>query len=80
MQMDDYDHEKVAEMVLALLYLMLHHGNRAWKGMSWQAMNDLFEAGYIEEPRNKTKSVMLTKHGLARSEELFRLRFGRDRV
>jgi hypothetical protein len=80
MQLDDYDHEKVAEMILALLYLTLHDGNRAWKGIPWQAMNDLFESGYIEDPRNKTKSVVLTKHGLARSEELFRIHFGRDRV
>ena len=34
----------------------------------------------VEEPRNRTKSVVLTKHGPARSEELFKVHLGRDRV
>lgn len=76
---DAYDHEKVAEMVLALLYLTVHDGNRAWKGFQWQALNELFVARMIEDPRNKNKSVVLTEQGLVRAQELFRRYFGRDR-
>jgi hypothetical protein len=40
-------------------------------------MNRLFEKGFILDPRNKTKSVMLTQKGLARSKELFEELFGK---
>jgi Domain of unknown function (DUF6429) len=67
----DYDKDKVDEMVLALLYLTLHDGYRAWKGHDWEAMNRLHEKGMIEDPVNKNKSVGLTEEGLRRSRELF---------
>jgi hypothetical protein len=69
--MDDYDHEKVDKTVLALLYLTLHDWNRAWKGFDWAILNRLYEKGWIDDPRNKTKSVALTEEGLALSEQLF---------
>ena len=31
-----YDENKIDELVLALLYLTLHDGNRAWKGSEEQ--------------------------------------------
>lgn len=34
----DYDHDKVDEVVLALMYLTLHGGGRAWKGFDWDAL------------------------------------------
>jgi len=40
-------------------------------------MNRLCEKGYILDPRNKTKSVVLTEKGLARSKELFEEFFGK---
>ena len=32
------DTDRINETVLALLYLGLHDGNRAWKGFDWDAM------------------------------------------
>jgi hypothetical protein len=57
--------------VLALQQLTLHDGVWAWKGLDFEVMNRLFEKGYILDPRNKTKSVILTQKGFARSKELF---------
>jgi len=51
----DYDHGKVDEMVLALLYLTSfnEHGFvRAWKGHDWDALNPLHESGLIRDPKN----------------------------
>ena len=73
----DYKEDKIDEMVLALLYLTLHDGNRAWKGHDWDAMDRLHAKGYISEPASKAKSVVMTEEGLARSRELFEKHFGR---
>ena len=74
--MAEYNYEKVDTVVLALLYLTLHDGNRAWKGFDWDVLNRLYEQGWIDDPRNKNKSVVLTKEGLAQSEHLFQRFFG----
>ena len=71
----DYDQNKVDETVLALLYLTLHDYNRAWKGFDWDVMNRLFEKGFIYNPRDKNKSVVLTEEGLRLSEALFQKLF-----
>ena len=67
----DYDREKVDEIVLALLWLTLHDEYRAWKGHDWDVLSRLHQRGYIDDPRNKAKSVLLTEEGKRRSEELF---------
>lgn len=70
----EYDKDKVDEMTLALLYLVMHGkegDERAWKGFDWETMNRLHEKGYISEPRSKAKSVMMTTEGAKRSAELF---------
>jgi hypothetical protein len=74
----DIDLEKIDEAVLALLYLGLHDGARAWKGFDWDAMNRLHAKGYITDPVSKTKSVVFTEEGLAASERTFRKLFGRS--
>jgi Domain of unknown function (DUF6429) len=66
----ELDTNKIDEAVLALLYLGLHDGARAWKGFDWEAMNRLHEAGYITDPRGKAKSVVFTEEGLERAERL----------
>jgi len=66
-----YDHEKVDEAVLGLLYLTLHDEARAWKSFDWEAMNRLYEKGFISNPVGKAKSVVLTEEGLKESEKLF---------
>ena len=67
----DIDTKKIDEIVLALLYLTLHDGARAWKGFDWDAMNRLYEQGFISNPVGKAKSVLLTDKGLQESERLF---------
>lgn len=61
-----YDETKIDEAVLAVLYLTLHEDRgaaRAWKGIDWDALGRLFEAGYIHDPRNANKSVLFTAEG-----------------
>jgi|GEM_PF-343919 Domain of unknown function (DUF6429)/Protein of unknown function (DUF2442) len=72
----EVDQDEIDEAVLALLQLTLHDGARAWKGFDFAVMDRLFQQGYILDPRNKTKSVVLTEKGLAKSEELFERLFG----
>jgi len=73
----DIDADKIDEAVLALLYLTLHDGVRAWKGHDWDALDRLYQKGMIDNPVGKAKSVMLTDEGLAESERLFRKLFER---
>jgi hypothetical protein len=72
----EYDKDKVDECVLALLFLTLHDGCRAWKGHDWNALGRLHEKGMIDDPVGKTKSVALTEEGLAKCRELFAKHFG----
>ncbi len=75
--MDDYDRNKVDEVVLALMYLTLHNGDRAWKGFDWDALDRLHEKGWISNPRSKAKSVVLTEEGLAEAARLFEQYFSK---
>ncbi|HEY1750645.1 MAG TPA: DUF6429 family protein [Caulobacteraceae bacterium] len=72
------DHDKIEDAVLALLYLTLHDGFRAWKGFDWNAMNRLYEKDMIFDPVGKVKSVVFTDEGLKRSEALFKAMFVRQ--
>ncbi len=73
----EYDRDKVDEVVLALFYLTTHdNGNRAWKGMDWDAMDRLHDKGFIGNPKTKAKSVILTERGRKLSEEFFKKNFG----
>jgi Domain of unknown function (DUF6429) len=67
--------DAIDEVVLALLYLTLHDGNRAWKGFDWDVLNRLYERGLISDPVSKAKSVVVTDEGLQESERLFNLHF-----
>jgi hypothetical protein len=71
----ELDTDKIDETVLALLYLTLHDGDRAWKGFDWDTMGRLYEKGFISNPVGKAKSVVLTDEGLKESEQLFRKLF-----
>jgi len=72
------DEQKIDDSVLALLYLTLHDGCRAWKSFDRQAINRLHEKGLIEDPVNKTKSVVLTGKGLSDAERLFKTLFVKE--
>jgi len=64
---------------LALLYLTSFTEQgfvRAWKGHDWDALNRLHQSGLISDPKNKNKSVGLSKKGASQSEELFWKFFG----
>ena len=74
----DIDREKIDETVLALLYLTLHDGIRAWKGHDWDALDRLYRKGMIDNPVGRAKSVVLTDAGLAESERLFRELFAKS--
>ena len=71
------DQEKIDDAVLALLQLTLHDGDRAWKGFDFEVLERLLEKGYIQNPRNKNKSIVLTESGLERSKRLFEELFER---
>jgi len=73
------DEQKIDEAVLALLYLTLHDGHRAWKTFDWDALNRLFKKEFIDDPVNKAKSVALTDKGLVEAERLFRAMFANEK-
>jgi hypothetical protein len=74
----EYNKDKVDEMTLALLYLVMsreHEGGRAWKGFDWSTMDRLHQKGWISDPKSKAKSVGVTAEGMKRAEDLFRKHF-----
>jgi hypothetical protein len=74
----DIDEDKIDDAALALMWLTLHEGNRAWKTLDWGVMDRLFEKGLISNPANKNKSVAFTDEGLRKAEELFKALFTRQ--
>jgi hypothetical protein len=70
------NNDKIDDAALALLYLTLHDGYRAWKGLDWDVLGRLHEKGLIDNPVGKTKSVAFTPDGLERAELLFNQMFG----
>jgi hypothetical protein len=72
------DKERIDEAVLALLWLTLHDGRRAWKGFDWEVLGRLHAKGLIADPVGRAKSVVLTDEGLRQSEALFRTLFTRS--
>lgn len=80
----DYDKDKVDEMTLALLYLVMgawdeNLGTRAWKGFDWNTMDRLHEKGWISNPKGKARSVAVSEEGFQKAKELFHQHFGTDR-
>lgn len=73
------DTDRIDEAVLALLFLGLHNGERAWKGFDWEALDRLHGKGLISNPVGKTKSIAFTDEGLREAERLFRALFTRRR-
>jgi Domain of unknown function (DUF6429) len=73
----DYDHNKIDEMILALLWLTPAGPRRAWKSHDWDALERLHAKGYISDPRSRAKSVVFSEEGERRARELFERHFGR---
>jgi hypothetical protein len=63
--------DKIDDAALALLYLTLHDGCRAWKGFDWDVLGRLHDKGMIDNPIGKVKSVLFTQEGLERAKALF---------
>ena len=63
--------DKIDNAALALLYLILHDGCRAWKGFDWDVLGRLHDKGLIDNPVGKVKSVVFTDEGLTRAKKLF---------
>jgi hypothetical protein len=63
--------DKIDDAALALLYLTLHDGSRAWKGFDWDVLGRLHDKGMIDNPVGKVKSVVFTEEGLDRAKALF---------
>ena len=75
----EYDKEKVDEIVLALMWLVIHgdkYETRAWKGFDWDTLDRLYEKGLISDPKSKAKSVALTDEAVRLSESFFKKHFG----
>ncbi len=64
----DLDTDKLDDAALAILSLMLHGGNRVWKGIDWSIADRLHAKGPIHDPVRKAKSLALTGAGMARAE------------
>ena len=76
----EIDEQKVDDISLALLYLTMFEnkgGCRAWKSHSWEVLDRLHDKGYIDDPRSKAKSVLLTEEGEKRSKALFEKHFAK---
>ena len=51
----DIDTDRIDDAVLALMWLGLHDGARAWKSFDWDAMDRLHTKGLIHDPVSKAK-------------------------
>ena len=67
--------DKIDDTALALLYLTLHDGRRAWKGFDWNVLDRLHDKGMVGDPVGKVKSVVFTDEGLERAKALFETMF-----
>ena len=71
--------EKLSEAALAILGLTAfrdQHIVRAWKGMDWDLLDVLYQKGWIDDPKGKAKSVVLTDESARLAEDLLRRHFG----
>lgn len=74
----EYNREKVDEMALGLLYLTMTTDKictRTWKNMDFEVMDRLHEKGYIADPKNKAKSVVVSEEGVKKAKQIFETHF-----
>lgn len=70
-----YDDQKISEVVLALLGVFEFENGRVWKRIEFSVMDELFEKGYITDPKGKAESVYLTGEGLQLAKALAKKHF-----
>ncbi len=76
----DLNRTKIAGSAMAILALtMFKDGpvHRAWKGVDWDVLDDLFERGWILDPKGKTKSIIFTEEGQRLALEFMEEQFGK---
>ncbi len=73
----EFDERKIDEAVLALLYLTLHDGNRAWKTIDFATLDRLQEQGFLSGTVTRAKSVVFTEKGLRAAEQLAAKQFAK---
>lgn len=74
----EYDKDKVDEVTLALMYLVMSRtpaGGRAWRGFDAQTLERLHQKGWIGDPAHKSLSIEVTDQGLKMAEEFFKKYF-----
>ncbi|WP_070885484.1 hypothetical protein J3Q00_07335 [Pseudomonas sp. D2-3] len=65
-----YDDQKISEVVLALLGVFEFENGRIWKRIEFSVMDELFEKGYITDPKGKSESAYLTEEGMQLANNL----------
>ncbi|MHB8743377.1 MAG: DUF6429 family protein [Sulfuricaulis sp.] len=65
----------IDDAVLALVVSELRNTGNVWKGIDWDAMNLLYEKGFISNPVGKAKSVGFSGEGESRAKCLFEQMF-----
>ena len=73
----EFDERKIDEAVLALLYLTLHDGNRAWKTIDFATLDRLQEQGFLSGTATRAKSVVFTEKGLRAADQLAAKQFAK---
>jgi len=71
----EYDAAKIEQTVLALLGVFEFDNGRVWKRFDFGVMDDLFEKGYITNPRGRSESVCLTETGMALAKNMAASKF-----
>ena len=71
--------DKLSEAALAILGLTAFSDRqsiRAWKGMDWDLLDQLYARGWIGDPKGKAKPVAFTTEGARLAEEFLIRHFG----
>ena len=74
----EIDHDKIDEAVLALMWLTLHDGCRAWKSFDWGATDRLYQKGFICDPANNADSDEVGQLFRRNVGHAFRFQAGHD--
>ena len=68
----ELDQDKIDDVVLALLYLGLHDGARAWKSFDWDAMDRLHEKATSLTHRARPSRWFSPRKGLSEPNDCLR--------
>jgi hypothetical protein len=71
----EYDRDKVDALILALLWLTSFKNADGTSLEGPKTMDRLYSKGYLSDPKNKTKSIVLSEEGEKRSRDLFAKHF-----